>query len=86
MGWKLFSSHHDKAAPWIVPHIIHSNPETYEQFVDAFMHQRDPVLLDSLKQLSIYCGCYGNCHWADPREKGSVQEFRNFVAFASLKV
>jgi AbiV family abortive infection protein len=68
MGWKLFSSHHDKAAPWIVPHIIHSNPETYEQFVDAFMHQRDPVLLDSLKQLSIYCGCYGNCHWADPRK------------------
>ncbi len=67
-GWKVFSSHHDKAAPWIVPYIIGSNPETYEHFVEAFMHQRDPVLLDSLKQLSIYCGCYGKCHWADPRE------------------
>lgn len=67
-GWKLFSSHHDKAAPWIVPHIIHSNPETYEQFVNSFMHMRDPILLDSLKQLSIYCGCYGHCHWADPHK------------------
>lgn len=67
-GWKLFTSHPDKAAPWIVPHIIRSNPDTYEHFVDAFMRQRDPVLLESLKQLSIYCGCYGNCHWADPCE------------------
>jgi AbiV family abortive infection protein len=65
-GWRLFSSHHDKAAPWIVPYIIWSNPSAYEDFVEAFMRQRDPVLLDSLKQLSIYCGCYGNCHWANP--------------------
>ena len=80
IGWKLFSSHHDKAAPWIVPHIIHSNLGTYEQFVNAFMNMRDPVLLDSLKKLSIYCGCYGNCHWADPHkviEKGQADVVLN---------
>jgi len=67
-GWRLLASHHDKAAPWIVPHIIRSSPTTYEDFVECFMRQRDPVLLDSLKQLSLYCGCYGNCHWADPSD------------------
>jgi AbiV family abortive infection protein len=67
-GWKIFSSHYDKAAPWIVPYIIGKNPDTYEHFVEIFMRQRNPVLLDSLKQLSIYCGCYGKCHWADPHK------------------
>jgi len=65
-GWKLFTSHHNKAAPWIVPHLIAKNPETYEHFVETFMRQRDPVLLDSIKQISIYSGCYGNCHWSNP--------------------
>jgi hypothetical protein len=32
------------------------------------MRTRDPILLDSLKQLSIYLGCYGSCHWAAPVE------------------
>ena len=67
-GWRLFSSHHDKAAPWVVPHIVRSRPGTFENFVEAYMRQGDPVLLDSLKQLSIYCGCYGNCHWANPSD------------------
>ena len=65
-GWLLFASHHDKAAPWIVPSLVASNPETYEDFVERFMMTRDPVLLDSLKQLSIYVGCYGSSHWAAP--------------------
>src|SRR2546428_10084462 len=67
-GWQLFASHHDKAAPWLVPSVIASQPETYEDFVEHFMRTRDPILLDSLKQLSIYLGCYGACHWAAPIE------------------
>lgn len=67
-GWKLFSSHHDKGAPWIVPHLIREDLGTYEDFVEEFMRNRDPLLLDSLKQISIYCGCYGKSHWSSPTE------------------
>jgi len=66
-AWKLFSSHHDKGAPWIVPHLIKENA-TYEDFVEDFMRNRDPLLLDSLKQISIYCDCYGKSHWSLPSE------------------
>ena len=68
MGWKLFSSHRVKSTPWIVPNLISMDHDTYEDFVEDFLRHQDPVLLTSLKQLSIYCGCYGNCHWADPQD------------------
>ena len=85
-GWRLFSSHHDKAAPWIVPYIIRSDPSAYEDFVEAFMRQRDPILLDSLKQLSIYCGCYGNCHWADPRNVIKKDQARVVMSSARILI
>ena len=66
-AWKLFSSHLEKGAPWIVPHLINATA-TYEDFVEEFMRNRDPLLLDSLKQISIYCGCYGKSHWSSPAE------------------
>jgi len=65
-GWKIFSSHHDKATPWILPHIIEESTASFEDFVECFMRNSDPVLLDSLKQISIYCSCYGKCHWSAP--------------------
>jgi len=66
-GWKMFASHHDKATPWILPHIV-GESAAFEDFVERFMRNSDPVLLDSLKQISIYCGCYGKCHWSAPTD------------------
>jgi AbiV family abortive infection protein len=41
-GLRVFSSRHDKAAPWIVPQIIRSNRGTYEHFVETVMRHREP--------------------------------------------
>jgi len=51
-AWKLFSSHLEKGATWIVPQLI-KETATYEEFVERFMKNRDPLLLDSLKKISI---------------------------------
>ena len=85
-SWLLFASHHDKAAPWIVPSLIASQPETYEDFVEQFMRTRDPVLLDSLKQLSIYLGCYGACHWAAPVEVIATEQADAVIASARILI
>lgn len=66
-AWKLFYSHLEKGAPWIVPHLMRGT-STYEDLVEEFMRNRDPILLDSLKQISIYSGCYGKSHWSSPSE------------------
>ncbi|MDO8751905.1 MAG: AbiV family abortive infection protein [Dehalococcoidia bacterium] len=67
-GWRLFTSHLDKLTPWIIPSLIAENPETYEDLVELFMRKQDPVLLDSLKQIAIYSGCYGKSHWSAPKD------------------
>ena len=82
-AWKLFSSHLDKGAPWIVPKLIESNA-TYEDFVEEFIRNKDPLLLDSLKQISIYCGCYGNSHWSSPAEVIEKDQAELVIATARI--
>lgn len=36
--------------------------------IKQFSTQKSPQLLDSLKQLSFYAGCYGKSHWSLPEE------------------
>lgn len=82
-AWKLFSSHLDKGAPWIVPHLI-KETATYEDLVDKFMRNRNPLLLDSLKQISIYCGCYGKSHWSSPSKVIEKDQAELFISTARI--
>lgn len=63
--WRDFANHGAKSAQWSVPFLV-KQADTPEEFFAAFGAARDPVLLDSLKQLGLYLGCYGRAHWAEP--------------------
>ena len=64
-GWQLFACHIDKINPWIIPHLI-KETKTHVDFIEQFMRKKNPILLDSIKQLSFYVGCHGKAHWSDP--------------------
>lgn len=85
-GWKLFSSHQSKAIPWIVPQIVRSRPGTVENFMKAYICHNEPALLDAVKQISIYLGCYGNCHWSQPSEVIEGELTESFIAAARLLI
>lgn len=65
--WRDFASHTSKSAQWSVPFLI-KQEHTPESFFDTFAVNRDPVLLNSLKQFGFYLGCYGRAHWAEPHK------------------
>jgi AbiV family abortive infection protein len=64
--WKDFTSHLDKSSHWIIPFILVGLKSDYGKFIERFRDERDPVLLNSLKQLGFYLGCYGKAHWSEP--------------------
>lgn len=63
--WRDFANHTAKSAQWTVPFLV-KQAKTPEALFAAFGTDRDPVLLDSLKQFGFYLGCYGRAHWAEP--------------------
>jgi AbiV family abortive infection protein len=73
--WRDFANHTAKSAQWSVPFFV-KQAETPEELFAAFGAERDPVLLDSLKQFGFYLGCYGRAHWAEPHhviDKGKAE-------------
>lgn len=85
-GWALFTNHLEKTSGWIVPMIVKQNPESFEQFISQFAKQKDPLLLDSIKQLSLYVGCYGNSHWATPSQIIDDSLAKSIIAIASILI
>jgi len=64
--WRDFSDHLQKSQHWIIPFLVKNAP-SFEEFSDQFYQGRDADLMNSLKQLGFYAGCYGRAHWADPK-------------------
>lgn len=63
--WRDFANHAAKNGQWILPFLV-KEANTPETLFTTFGTDRDPVLLDSLKQFGFYLGCYGRAHWAEP--------------------
>jgi AbiV family abortive infection protein len=63
--WRDFSDHLAKSMSWVVPYLV-KNAETPLDLFDIQAKKKDPELLNSLKQLGLYVGCYGRAHWSIP--------------------
>lgn len=63
--WRDFSDHLAKSISWIVPYLV-KNAETPVDLFNEHTNKKDPELLNSLKQLGLYVGCYGRAHWSIP--------------------
>lgn len=63
--WRDFGDHLTKCAQWGVPFLV-KTASSPEALFNEHSNERDPLLLDSIKQLGFYVGCYGNAHWAEP--------------------
>jgi AbiV family abortive infection protein len=64
--WKDFSNHLTKSLNWMVPFLIKNKEKTIEDKYQLFKDTKEPELLNSIKQLGFYVGCYANAHWASP--------------------
>ena len=64
--WKDFSSHLTKAQSWTVPFLIKTSKGTTDEKYQTFREKQEPELLNSLKQIGIYVGCYARAHWSIP--------------------
>lgn len=56
--WIDFSNHLTKAQGWTVPFLVKTSAETTDEKYRVFRERQDPHLLNSLKQIGIYVGCY----------------------------
>ena len=66
--------------------LIAEQPETYEDLVEQFMRKQDPILLDSLKQIALYSGCYGKSHWSAPVDVIEKSQAHAIIHIASVLV
>lgn len=82
--WRDFSNHLAKSLSWMIPFLIRSDEKSTEDQYRLFKESRDPELLNSLKQLGFYVGCYGKAHWALP-DKVMEQENAD-VAMRSARI
>ena len=71
--WRDFSNHLAKALNWTVPFLINRSDLKTDENYQLFKDKQEPELLNSLKQIGLYIGCYGKAHWGEP-EKAIEEE------------
>lgn len=65
--WKRLRSHTAKNAMWIFPQLVSRGARHLDEFSGIFDPSSDHTdVLDKLKQVCIYCDCYGKAHWHAP--------------------
>jgi AbiV family abortive infection protein len=65
--WKKFSSHTDKNFMWMFLGMVSSGARKLDDFRKLF-DKSNANLLNNIKQISLYSGCYGKKHWSNPEE------------------
>jgi len=65
--WKEFSSHTDKNFMWMFLGMVSSGARKLDDFRRLF-YKSNANLLNNIKQISLYSGCYGKKHWSNPEE------------------
>lgn len=82
-NWKRYSSHIDKNHFWMMVSVFESDENTSPDFNFKFDKQQ-AAIVDNIKQLSFYSGCYFNKQWASP--VGAVEELVATVAVAMAEI
>jgi AbiV family abortive infection protein len=65
--WTRYRDHRSKNGAWIILEKAKSGAKTLNDLADVVDPKADHTqLINSIKQLALYTGCYGNAHWAEP--------------------
>jgi len=68
-AWREYRSHTSKNRMWPIVEFVLKGAQKLEDFAPLFRSDADhPLLLDQVKQLSIYTDCLGKAHWSAPEE------------------
>ncbi|AGW13836.1 AbiV family abortive infection protein [Megalodesulfovibrio gigas] len=65
--WREFSSHTDKNFMWMFLTMALSGARKLADFRKLF-NRSNAKLLNNIKSMSLYSGCYGRKHWSNPHE------------------
>lgn len=86
-AWRDYRSHKEKNVAFIVPHLAAQGARHIDGFKPAFdPDSQHPVLVDMLKQISIYTDCLGNAHWSVPETVADQELAELFVRAARFLV
>jgi len=68
--WRDFSDHFTKSLTWVLTSVASDYTEGGpDGFHRKYLEERDLHLLNSLKQVGLYVGCYGKGKWVEPSSK-----------------
>ena len=68
-AWKDYRSHTSKNVMWILPQLVIEGARRLQDFQSLFDKDSEhPLLLDQIKQISLYTDCLGKRHWSFPEE------------------
>jgi AbiV family abortive infection protein len=67
--WRSYRAHERKNVLWIVPELVAKGARKLDDLRPAMESTRDHgPLLESIKQIALYSGTYGKCHWCVPED------------------
>lgn len=85
VGWRRFRSHTAKNVLWMFPTLVAVGAARLDDFKSLFNESAEhPLLLDQVKQISIYVDCYANGHWSEPNVVVDGQLAESVLAIAQL--
>ena len=83
--WKRLRSHTAKNAMWIFPELVARGARRLDEFAAVFDPSSDHTeVLDKLKQVCIYCDCYGKARWHQPAGRMTKSLARHIVKTAEV--
>lgn len=86
-AWKRYTDHRSKNVQWIIIELAAKGAKTIDDLRPIFDEQSDHNdVLDVIKQLGFYSGCYGKAHWSEPAEVIDEKLARTIVVAAKVLV
>lgn len=86
-AWRRYRSHTAKNVMFIFPDLVRQGARHLDEFSRIFDPKSEhPQILESVKQISIYSDCCGNCHWSEPDQVTNPELAKSLFSIAKLFV
>jgi AbiV family abortive infection protein len=74
-AWRDYRDHRSKNGAWIFPDLVRAGGRRLSDFSPIFEREGEhTALLNSLKQVGLYTGCYGEARWSEPEKIFAEEE------------
>ncbi len=84
-AWKQYRSHTSKNVLWLFPELVAKGGRQIDDFRDLFEGSSDHTLvLDKVKQISLYSDCYGQARWHVPERELDCDFARGILSICKL--